>query len=66
MKVLILSLALLTSLPAQSQEIVTFNSNRVCADLIGIPYASDNFSDEEWEKFQSCMRFFREVNGIVD
>lgn len=26
-----------------------------CANLIGIPYASDNFSDIEWERFQSCV-----------
>lgn len=28
--------------------------NRFCAYVVGIPYASDNFSDEEWERFKFC------------
>jgi hypothetical protein len=28
--------------------------NRFCAYVVGIPYASDNFTDEEWERFQFC------------
>jgi hypothetical protein len=27
---------------------------RYCATTVGIPYASDNFSDREWEQFKSC------------
>jgi hypothetical protein len=27
---------------------------RYCAKAVGIPYASDNFSDREWEQFKSC------------
>ena len=27
---------------------------RYCAKAVGIPYASDNFSDHEWEQFKSC------------
>jgi len=27
---------------------------RYCAKVVGIPYASDNFSDREWEQFKSC------------
>ncbi len=27
---------------------------RYCATAVGIPYASDNFSDREWEQFKSC------------
>lgn len=33
----------------QSEEI-----NKFCAYVVGIPYASDNFTDEEWERFQFC------------
>jgi hypothetical protein len=33
-------------------------TQKMCADLVGIPYASDNFTDEEWQRFQSCMSFF--------
>lgn len=28
--------------------------NRFCARVVGIPYASDNFTDEEWERFKYC------------
>ena len=28
--------------------------NRFCAYVVGIPYASDNFTDEEWQRFQFC------------
>ena len=38
--------------------------NKFCAYVVGIPYASDNFSDAEWEKFKSCVRFMRKFDGI--
>jgi hypothetical protein len=28
--------------------------NRFCAYVVGIPYASDNFSDQEWNRFVLC------------
>jgi hypothetical protein len=28
---------------------------RQCAADVGIPYASDNFSDSEWEEFKHCI-----------
>ena len=33
----------------QSEEI-----NKFCAYVVGIPYASDNFTDEEWKRFVYC------------
>ena len=30
--------------------------NRVCSFIVGIPYASDNFTDEEWERFKVCRQ----------
>lgn len=42
----------------QNQEQV----NRVCAYIVGIPYASDNFSDEEWERFKLCRQLISEEN----
>ena len=42
----------------QNQEQV----NRVCAYIVGIPYASDNFSDEEWERFKLCRELISEEN----
>jgi hypothetical protein len=28
---------------------------RKCAADVGIPYASDNFSDTEWQEFKRCI-----------
>jgi hypothetical protein len=28
---------------------------RYCSNLVGIPYASDNFSPQEWERFTDCV-----------
>jgi len=28
--------------------------NRMCAARVGIPYGSDNFTEQEWQKFQLC------------
>jgi hypothetical protein len=28
--------------------------NRMCANMVGIPYASDNFTDKEWQQFELC------------
>ncbi len=33
--------------------------DRYCSILVGIPYASDDFNDNEWEQFKIC----REVMG---
>lgn len=30
------------------------NINKFCAYVVGIPYASDNFTDEEWNRFVYC------------
>lgn len=47
-------LALITLLAyTPEQEAV----NRFCANAVGIPYASDNFTDKEWNDFQACVRF---------
>jgi hypothetical protein len=59
-KLLLLPLILLSTLPVSAQEIYTMNINKVCAKIVGIPYASDSFSDQEWEKFKQCMNFMRQ------
>ena len=41
---------------AQTKETVSFNANKACAELVGIPYASDNFTDEEWVRFKQCLQ----------
>ena len=30
--------------------------NKFCAYTVGIPYASDNFNDEEWNRFEFCRK----------
>jgi hypothetical protein len=35
--------------------------NKVCAYLVGIPYASDNFSDKEWERFKHCKELLTDT-----
>lgn len=32
--------------------------NRFCSYLVGIPYASDNFTDGEYERFLVCKEVF--------
>ena len=44
---LILGLALT---PLEASEKV----NEFCSYVVGIPYASDNFTDEEWGRFVYC------------
>lgn len=34
--------------------------NKVCAYVVGIPYASDNFTDSEWERFKICKELITE------
>jgi hypothetical protein len=57
MKKLLLLLPLLFVTPVSAQEVYSINVNKLCAMIVGIPYASDNFSDEEFEKFKKCLRF---------
>ena len=47
-----------------NEMMITVNVNRVCAAIVNIPYASDNFSDAEFQKFKQCLRFVRQFDGI--
>lgn len=60
-KLIPLLLLLPTSISAQ--EVYSINVNRLCAEIVGIPYASDNFSDEDWEKFKSCVNYVKDFQG---
>ena len=65
MKKLAFLLPLLFIQPASANEMmITVNVNRVCAAIVGIPYASDNFSDSQFQKFKKCLRFVRQFDGI--
>jgi hypothetical protein len=54
------ALMLLLPIPVSAQEIYSINVNRLCAEVVGIPYASDNFSDEDWKQFKSCVRYVKD------
>ncbi len=58
----LLLIPFLISLPSlvSAQEIYCINVNRVCAAIVDIPYASDNFTDEEWKQFTDCMTFMEQ------
>ena len=49
---LILGLALT---PLEASESI----NEFCSYVVGIPYASDNFTDDEWERFVYCRESIR-------
>jgi hypothetical protein len=60
---LLLPFIVFNTLPVSAQEVYSININRVCAAIVQIPYASDNFTDEEWQQFKDCLNFmgqFRE------
>lgn len=51
--------------PAYAEDMmIRINVNRVCAAIVQIPYASDNFSDEEWKQFKDCVAYMRQFDGI--
>jgi hypothetical protein len=62
MKQLLLATLLLLPTGVSAQEVYRINANRVCASIVGIPYASDNFTDEEWEEFKDCLDFMKQFS----
>jgi hypothetical protein len=47
--------SLITAAPSTGSLIsVDERVDRFCAYVVGIPYASDNFNQDEWERFQVC------------
>lgn len=48
----------------KDEQLILVNVNRVCAASVGIPYASDNFSDKDWKRFQKCVKFMRQFDGV--
>jgi hypothetical protein len=48
--------------PVQAQEVILMNVNKLCATLVNIPYASDNFTDDEWEEFKKCLIFMNQFS----
>lgn len=59
----LLSVPFLISSPVRA-EMITVNVNRVCAAIVNIPYASDNFSDLEWQQFLDCKSYLKQFDGV--
>lgn len=55
----LLTLLVLVPSTVSAQEVYSINVNKMCAAIIGIPYASDNFTDKEWEEFKECVEFVK-------
>lgn len=51
-----LEFILLSVFIASASKATTYEEsvNQFCAYVVGIPYASDNFTDEEWKRFEFC------------
>ncbi len=65
MKSLVPLLIIPFATPAYANDMmITVNVNRVCAAIVDIPYASDNFSDEEFEKWKGCVSYLRQFDGV--
>jgi hypothetical protein len=56
----LIPLLLLLPTSVSAQEVYSINVNRLCAEVVGIPYASDNFSDEDWQQFKSCVNYVKD------
>ena len=52
--------SVLIATSSQSEDI-----NKFCAYVVGIPYASDNFTDEEWERFKYCREQLETVDQVT-
>lgn len=59
----LLVLPFVASFPAEA-EMITVNVNRVCASIVNIPYGSDNFTNEEWKKFEGCRDYLRQFKNV--
>jgi hypothetical protein len=65
MKAIIPLLVIPFATPAFANDMmIRVNVNRVCASIVNIPYASDNFSDKEFEKWKKCVAYIRQFDGI--
>jgi hypothetical protein len=57
-----LSLIAALNVPVSKYESIPVPIAKYCAKVVGIPYASDNFSEQEWKRFTKCVD--RERNDL--
>ena len=60
MKNILLTTLLLLPTSVSAKEVYSININKVCASIVNIPYASDNFTDLEWQQFNNCLSFMKQ------
>jgi hypothetical protein len=58
------SLLLATVTAFQDPYVAPEYIQRHCAAVVGIPYASDNFSEAEWYEFLGCVQ--RHLNSEIE
>ena len=52
---------LLLTVLFQTETVKSEAVNMFCAEVVGIPYASDDFTDEEWDRFVYCRESIRPI-----
>ena len=52
---MMLSFILATVTGFQDPYVAPEYLQRHCAAVVGIPYASDNFTEEEWHQYMECI-----------
>jgi hypothetical protein len=40
-------------------------TQKFCAEVVGIPYESDNITEKEWQYFQRCLEFFQRLHHVL-
>ena len=70
MKRLIIAILLLmpTTVSAKAvnmdlDDVVSFNPQIICADLMGIPKDSSKIGYDRWRQFEKCIGYFHDVDG---
>jgi len=44
-------------------DVVSFNPQIICADLMGIPKDSSDIGYDRWRQFEKCIGYFHDVDG---
>lgn len=60
-KLILIAFIILSPSSSTAQEIYSININRLCSSIVDIQYASDSFSDDEWEKFTNCLKYVKNI-----
>jgi hypothetical protein len=59
--IMLIEILLASALNVTNQQQMQESIDRMCAYKVNIPYASDNFTNEEWAKFQQCREIMNDA-----